>query len=70
MPSFLQLCTYDDENHDERGKPTPEYLKLYEEWGKGAIGVIVLGNIPVDRTQLEAKKNVIIDPRSVSRPSF
>lgn len=29
-----RLCTFDQDNLDERGKPTPEYLKLYEEWGK------------------------------------
>ncbi|POY71493.1 hypothetical protein BMF94_5806 [Rhodotorula taiwanensis] len=59
-----RLCTFDQENLDERGKPTPEYIKLYEEWGKGKIGVIVLGNLPVSRTDLEAKKNAIIDARS------
>lgn len=37
-----RLCTYDDNDLDARGKPTPEYVKLYEEWGKGEIGVIVL----------------------------
>ncbi|GAA6035118.1 hypothetical protein JCM8097_006369, partial [Rhodosporidiobolus ruineniae] len=37
-----RLCTYSQDNLDERGKPTPEYIKLYEEWGKGAIGTIVL----------------------------
>ncbi|GAA5921372.1 hypothetical protein JCM1841_002462 [Sporobolomyces salmonicolor] len=59
-----RLCTYSQDNFDERGKPTPEYLKLYEEWGKGKIGVIVLGNIPIHREGLEAKKNAIIDPDS------
>jgi hypothetical protein len=37
-----RLCTYDDNDLDARGKATPEYIKLYEEWGKGQIGVIVL----------------------------
>jgi 2,4-dienoyl-CoA reductase-like NADH-dependent reductase (Old Yellow Enzyme family) len=37
-----RLCTYDDNDLDARGKPTPEYIKLYEEWGKGEIGTIVL----------------------------
>jgi 2,4-dienoyl-CoA reductase-like NADH-dependent reductase (Old Yellow Enzyme family) len=50
-----RLCTWSDENPDECGKPTPEYVRLYEEWGKGEIGVIVLGNIPCDRRYPEAK---------------
>ncbi|GAA5902154.1 hypothetical protein JCM6882_006715 [Rhodosporidiobolus microsporus] len=59
-----RLCTYDQENLDERGKPTEEYRKLYEVWGEGQIGVIVFGNIPVDRTGLEAKGNAVIDAKS------
>ncbi|GAA5902151.1 hypothetical protein JCM6882_006714 [Rhodosporidiobolus microsporus] len=59
-----RLCTYDQENLDERGKPTEEYRKLYETWGEGQVGVIVLGNIPVDRKGLEAKGNAIIDAKS------
>jgi hypothetical protein len=39
--------------------------------GKGQIGVVVLGNIPVHREGLEAKKNAIIDKTSVSlNPPF
>jgi hypothetical protein len=102
-----RLCSYDQEDLDARGKPSPEYLKLYEvrfssfllfpllrttihlgeqqlgrfatrsfspslsltplnlqEWGKGAIGIIVLGNVPVERQGLEAKGNAIIDPKN------
>lgn len=35
-----RLCTFDQDNLDERGKPTPEYIKLYEEWGK--VGFVFL----------------------------
>jgi 2,4-dienoyl-CoA reductase-like NADH-dependent reductase (Old Yellow Enzyme family) len=59
-----RLCTWDDENPDNCGKPTPEYLKLYEEWGRGEIGIVVLGNIPCDRRYPEAKRNPVIDPLS------
>ena len=31
-----RLCEWD--KVEIRGKPTQEYLKLYEEWGRGAIG--------------------------------
>lgn len=63
-----RLCTWSDDNLDERGRPTPEYIELYKVWGEGAIGTIVLGNLPIDRTQPEAKKNAVIDKRNV-RPS-
>ncbi|KAK4704414.1 hypothetical protein P7C70_g1802, partial [Phenoliferia sp. Uapishka_3] len=41
--------------------PTPAYLRLYEEWGKGAIGLIIVGNVPCDARYPEAKGNAIID---------
>jgi 2,4-dienoyl-CoA reductase-like NADH-dependent reductase (Old Yellow Enzyme family) len=44
-----RLCTWDDANPNECGKPTEEYLRLYREWGQGGIGTIILGNIPCDR---------------------
>ena len=44
-----RVCTWDDKNLDECGKPTEEYRRLYELWGQGGIGTIVLGNIPCDR---------------------
>ncbi|KPV78593.1 uncharacterized protein RHOBADRAFT_23648, partial [Rhodotorula graminis WP1] len=63
-----RICTYDDKDLASRGHTTPEYNRLYEEWGKGKIGVIVLGNIPIDYEGLEAKKNAIIDARSSYDP--
>jgi len=59
-----RVCTWDDTNPDERGKPTPEYIHLYEEWGKGAIGTIILGNIPCDHRYPEALRNAVLDPTS------
>jgi 2,4-dienoyl-CoA reductase-like NADH-dependent reductase (Old Yellow Enzyme family) len=59
-----RLCTWDDENPNECGKPTKEYLRLYKIWGEGRIGVTVLGNIPCDRRYPEAKRNAVIDPLS------
>ena len=41
-----RLCTYDQDNHDLRGKPTPEYEELYRQWGLGEIGIIVLVSSP------------------------
>ncbi|KAI5476872.1 NADH oxidase [Pseudohyphozyma bogoriensis] len=58
-----RLCSWDDENLDECGKPTPGYIELYRKWGEGGAGVIVTGNTPVDRDQPEAPKNAIIDAR-------
>lgn len=41
-----RLCSWGENGALTNGKPTPEYLKLYEEWGAGAIGTIVLVRNP------------------------
>jgi 2,4-dienoyl-CoA reductase-like NADH-dependent reductase (Old Yellow Enzyme family) len=61
-----RLCTYEKDDLAARGKSTAEYERLYKIWGEGEIGVIVLGNIPIEREGLEAAKNMIIDKSNVS----
>lgn len=50
-----RLCTFDQDNLEERGKATAEYKHLYEVWGEGQIGVIVLGSVV--RTQFPDSLN-------------
>jgi hypothetical protein len=40
---------WEDKNPDMCGKPTEKYRHLYDIWGQGGIGTIILGNIPCDR---------------------
>lgn len=40
-----RLCTYHETDLDARGKPTPEYVRLYKSWGEGKIGIIVLVSV-------------------------
>ena len=43
------------------GVPTPELDRLYGLWSDGGAGLLISGNIQVDRDQLERPGNVIID---------
>lgn len=43
------------------GVPTPELERLYGLWSDGGAGVLLSGNIQVDRNHLEQPGNVIID---------
>ena len=43
------------------GVPTPELDRLYGLWSDGGAGLLVSGNIQVDRDHLERPGNVIID---------
>ena len=43
------------------GAPTPELERLYGLWSDGGAGMLLSGNIQVDRDHLEQPGNVIID---------
>jgi len=44
-----------------QGVPTPELDRLYGLWSDGGAGLLISGNIQVDRDHLERPGNVIID---------
>lgn len=46
---------------DEYSRPTKELCRLYETWSKGGAGLLITGNIQVDRRYLERPGNVCID---------
>jgi 2,4-dienoyl-CoA reductase-like NADH-dependent reductase (Old Yellow Enzyme family) len=50
-----------------RGVPTPELNRLYGLWSDGGAGLLISGNIQVDRRHLERPGNVIIDGPPGSR---
>ncbi len=43
------------------GVPTPRLNRLYRAWTEGGAGLLLTGNVMVDRDHLEAPGNVIID---------
>jgi 2,4-dienoyl-CoA reductase-like NADH-dependent reductase (Old Yellow Enzyme family) len=43
------------------GVPTPELERLYQLWSEGGAGMLLTGNVQVDRDHLERPGNVVID---------
>jgi 2,4-dienoyl-CoA reductase-like NADH-dependent reductase (Old Yellow Enzyme family) len=43
------------------GKPHEKIWRLYETWGAGGPGLIITGNIMVDRNELGEPNNIILD---------
>lgn len=41
--------------------PTEAHVRLYREWARGGAGVLVTGNVMVDRTQLGEPGNVAVE---------
>ncbi len=49
---------------DADHQPTPELIRLYERWGRGGAGVLMTGNIMVDKRALEGPRNVVVEDES------
>ena len=45
-------------------EPTPELIRLYRTWAQGGTGLLVTGNIMIDRNALGEPKNVVLDEQS------
>lgn len=43
------------------GVPTPELARLYRVWSEGGAGMLLTGNVMIDRDHLERPGNVIVD---------
>lgn len=39
-----QLASWNKEEPQKRGIPTPNLIRVYEKWGAGGIGLILTGN--------------------------
>lgn len=46
---------------DELNRATPRHATLYRRWAKGGAGLLITGNIIIDRRYLERPGNVVID---------
>lgn len=55
-----RLSTWSQHNPSKRGIPTPEIIKVYEEWGLGGYGIVLTGNLMVNEHDLEAPGNLIL----------
>ncbi len=55
------LGTYDN-------RPTPELARLYERWAEGGAGLLITGNVMIDRNALGEPGNVVVeDERDFAR---
>lgn len=49
---------------DHNNAPTEELFRLYSTWAEGGTGLLVTGNVMIDRTALGEPKNVVLDRQS------
>jgi 2,4-dienoyl-CoA reductase-like NADH-dependent reductase (Old Yellow Enzyme family) len=61
IPNRLCKAAMTEGLADLAGRPTPELDRLYARWAQSGCGLLITGNVQVDRLHLERPGNVIID---------
>ncbi len=46
---------------DRHGSPTPELAQLYAAWARGGAGLLITGNVMVDRRALVEPRNAVLE---------
>lgn len=62
LPNRLCKAAMTEGLADERLRATPRLAALYRLWARGGAGLLITGNVQVDRRVLERPGNVAIDP--------
>ncbi len=60
IPNRIAKAAMTEGMADAKGVPTDALIKLYEHWSNGGAGLLLSGNIIIDRDHLERPGNVII----------
>jgi 2,4-dienoyl-CoA reductase-like NADH-dependent reductase (Old Yellow Enzyme family) len=62
-----RLATWDQDDPSKSGIVTPALVSLYKAWGEGDVGILVTGNILIDRNHIEVPGNIILENESGGR---
>lgn len=61
LPNWLGKSAMTEGLADPLGRATDAHVQLYRRWGTGGIGLMLTGNIQVDRRSLERPGNIRIE---------
>ncbi|MBK9623233.1 MAG: NADH:flavin oxidoreductase/NADH oxidase family protein [Rhodocyclaceae bacterium] len=61
IPNRIAKAAMTEGLADLRAYPSPELNRLYKHWAGSGCGVLITGNVQVDRLHLERPGNVVID---------
>ncbi|MCK9248574.1 MAG: NADH:flavin oxidoreductase/NADH oxidase family protein [Solirubrobacteraceae bacterium] len=61
LPNRIAKSAMSEQLGDRRNAPTDDLVRLYERWGSGGAGLLVTGNVMVDRHHLGEPRNVVVD---------
>lgn len=61
LPNRLVKAAMTENLADARNQPTTAHERLYRRWAAGGSGLLVTGNLMVDRRFLERSRNIVAD---------
>ncbi|MEM1148274.1 MAG: NADH:flavin oxidoreductase/NADH oxidase family protein [Pseudomonadota bacterium] len=61
LPNRLVKAAMTERLANPKNEVTERHIRLYKAWGEGGIGLQITGNVLVDRRNLEAPGNVVIE---------
>jgi 2,4-dienoyl-CoA reductase-like NADH-dependent reductase (Old Yellow Enzyme family) len=61
LPNRLAKAAMTEGLADAQGRATVQHLNLYRAWARGGAGLLITGNVIIDRHHLERPGNVVID---------
>ncbi len=72
LPNRLAKAAMTERLADGAGRPTARLERLYRAWSEGGAGLLITGNVIVDRNHLEAPGNVVLqgEQDSEARAAF
>lgn len=61
VPNRIAKAAMTEQLADADGRPNDRHMRLYRRWAEGGAGLVVTGNVQVDRRHLEHPGNIVID---------
>src|ERR1700757_1003460 len=61
LPNRLMKAAMSEALADTEHSPDARLVRLYRTWSEGGYGLLITGNVMVDRTQLGEPGNVVIE---------
>lgn len=60
LPNRVAKAAMSEHLATRRQEPSRGLIRLYQRWAEGGTGLVITGNVMVDRQHLEAKTNVVL----------
>jgi 2,4-dienoyl-CoA reductase-like NADH-dependent reductase (Old Yellow Enzyme family) len=61
LPNRLGKAAMSEQLGDRANRPTDELVRLYERWGRSGCGLLLTGNVMVDRRHVGEPRNVVVE---------